>query len=123
MIPFYTYMISIVTASLILVNSCNQTKAVSVNQFQNITVETSDCFPDRKNQDTVQVSLGTIEMTGDSYYILSIDNNRRYTPCNMPDACKTKGLTVECVVIKKEIFPNERWYATPAMLLSISIKE
>ena len=116
-------MISFIVSSLLIASSCNQTRVVSEKQDQKITVDTTDCFPDRKNQDTVHVTLGTIETAGDSYYIISIEDNRRYSPCNMPDACKTKGLKVECVVIKKEIYPHERWHATPSMLKSISIKE
>lgn len=123
MLPIYSYMISVVASALLVVNSCNHTKHFTYNQDQKITVDTSDCFPDRQNQDTVQVSAGTIEKAGDTYYIISVEGNRKYSPCNMPEACKTKGLNVQCVVIKKEIFPNERWHATPSMLQSISIKE
>jgi hypothetical protein len=116
-------MISLIASTILIASSCNQTKKLSVNQDQKIIVDTTDCFPDRKNQDTVQVTMGTVETAGDSYFIISLEDNRKYSPCNMPEACKTKGLKVECVVIKKEIFPYERWAATPSMLKSISIKE
>jgi hypothetical protein len=43
----------------------------------------------------------------------------RYTACNMPDAIKKDGLKITFDGERKEIFPEEKWIASPLKLTQI----
>lgn len=80
---------------------------------------TSDCLPERKNLETLSDQTGSIALVADQYILLAPDKNQRYLACNLPDSYKKEGLKIKFSVVIKEIYPNERHIATPAVLKEI----
>lgn len=82
-------------------------------------IATSDCMSERKSIDTILISDGSIIKVSDQFILLSNDGNQRYLACNLPESYKKEGQKMTCLVVVKEIFPNERWMATPAYIQEI----
>lgn len=81
----------------------------------------SDCLLDRNNQETLANQEGNIIKVADQYVILSQDGNSRYLACNLPETYKKEGTKISFTLIVKEIYPNERLIATPALLTEIKL--
>ena len=100
---------------LLLMISCKSFLGKSSHDGLSLT----DCLHDRKNQDTLTNQQGSIIKVAELYIILSDDGNSRYMACNLPETYKKEGEKVTCTLIVKEVFPNERLMATPALLTEI----
>ena len=79
----------------------------------------TDCMPDRKSQKVKEDQTGSILLVAEQFVILSTDGNSRYLACNLPDTFKKERIKIKYSLVTKEIFPNERWIATPAYLTKI----
>jgi hypothetical protein len=95
----------------------------STDQVNAVTLDTTDCFGDRKSFGEVTVLNARINVISDTYIIVDESGNSRYYACNLPVAFHEESLQVSCTLVVKEIFPNERRFATPALLKEISVRE
>jgi hypothetical protein len=91
-------------------------------QRQNLQVQSapipSECsFDTRKTVGSVKNQQGKIERVGDIYRIVTKDSS--IVPCNLPDAFKQDSKTILFSGELKEIYPNERWAATPFKITAI----
>ncbi|HEY9872516.1 MAG TPA: hypothetical protein V6D12_03735 [Candidatus Obscuribacterales bacterium] len=81
----------------------------------------SDCtYDDRKTVNTVKNQKGKITLSGGIYVLVTEGTNSiRLGACNLPDAFKKEGQSVLFSGEVKEIYPNERWAATPFKITTI----
>ena len=81
----------------------------------------SDCtYGNRRTVDTVKNQKGKVMLIGGVYTILTEGNNGiRFGACNLTDALKKDGQAVLFSGEVKEIYPNERWAATPFKITAI----
>ena len=87
-------------------------------------------FSDRKTVSQVTNMKGIIKMLSKeqtreaaSFAIHIPETNQRYTACDLPDYMQREGVAVIFSGDVKEIFPNERWMATPFEIRSIELQQ
>jgi hypothetical protein len=81
---------------------------------------TVDCMPDRKSQESMTNQYGSIIKVAEQFVLQTDGENQRFIACNLPESYHKEGLKVNFSILIKEIFPNERWAATPVVLQEIN---
>ncbi len=109
---------------LAIAQSSESTQAVTVSQASppKLAQLSAKCsYDDRKTVETVKNKKGKVTLVGDTYVIVSEGTDgARYATCNLPDAFKTEGKTITFSGEVKEIYPTERWAATPLKIIAIA---
>ena len=113
------YVVIIMSLFCLSATRCN--KATSPGLSDTIKLIQNDCYPDRKSIQNHEDLIGTIIKLSDQYIILANNGESRFTACNLPESVQTDSLGVKFSLIEKEVYPNERWMATPAVLSHIEI--
>lgn len=91
-------------------------------QSKSLPISSECAFDTRKTVQTVRNQKGKIKLIGNSYVIITEGNNEiRLTACNLPDALKIEGKTILFSGEVKEIYPNERWIATPFKMTAVML--
>ena len=82
-------------------------------------------FTDRKTELRIEQARGMImklnaDMDTDRVeYAINMESGQRYMACGLPADFQKEGLSVIFSGDRKQIFPNERWMATPFELKDI----
>lgn len=79
----------------------------------------TDCMPDRKDVGILNDQEGTVTLIADKFVIVPSDPSMRFGPCNLSESFRVEKTKVRFSVVLKEIFPNERWIASPCYLTKI----
>ncbi|MFE1747407.1 hypothetical protein [Coleofasciculus sp. H7-2] len=105
-----------------IAQSSESTQAVTISQSSPLAQLSSKCsYDNRKTVETVKNQKGKVTLIGDTYVIVSEGNDgTRYATCNLPDAFKAEGKAIVFSGEVKEIYPTERWAATPFKITAIA---
>ncbi len=95
--------------------SCYNRNQVLQSDAPNLT----DCMSERKNLETIKNIRGKIILVVESYLIETLEGKERYSACNLPEKFKNEGIDITFSLTVKEMYPNERLMATPALLIKI----
>lgn len=103
--------------------SLKQTVSNSINDEIRLTA----CdYDNRKTLEVMREQVGIVTQMANPaspempLYVIQIPGQAlRFTACNMPDAIKHDGTKIVFDGERKEIFPEERWIASPMKLLVI----
>ena len=102
---------------LILSRACTPQHSGNDQNYQ------TDCFADRQTMDEIDATTGVVTKVGQEFIlIVDTDTQIRYLACNLENEFKIDQLKVVFGGKVKEIFPNERWPATPFVLTFIRRK-
>ncbi len=82
------------------------------------TLNSDDCYKDRKTEKSIDNIEGSIMIIGGEYY-LNCEGYKRYQPCNLPEKFKKEGAVVKFNGDVKEIFAHERRAGTPLVLTMV----
>jgi hypothetical protein len=109
---------------LAIAQSSESTQRLTVSQTSPSTLAqlSSTCtYDDRKTVETVKDKKGKVTLVGETYVIVTEGNDgTRYATCNLPDAFKVEGKSITFSGEVKEIYPTERWAATPLKITAIA---
>ncbi|MBD1890889.1 hypothetical protein [Coleofasciculus sp. FACHB-SPT9] len=109
---------------LAIAQSSESTQRLTVSQTSpsKLAQLSSTCtYDDRKTVETVKDKKGKVTLVGETYVIVTEGQNGiRYATCNLPDSFKAEGKAITFSGEVKEIYPNERWAATPLKITAIA---
>ena len=109
----------VLISSLISGFSCRQKEELL--NYHTAILDTNDCFPQRKMVEVISNVKGEIINVAGEWLIQTDNKETRYVGCNIPESLKTEGIKIIFDADLKEIYPNERWIGTPAVLKKVLI--
>ncbi|MBD2744521.1 hypothetical protein [Coleofasciculus sp. FACHB-1120] len=100
----------------------SQTVTISQTSPSKLAQLSSTCtYDDRKTVETVKDKKGKVTLVGETYVIVTEgQDGTRYATCNLPDSFKAEGKAITFSGEVKEIYPTERWAATPLKITAIA---
>lgn len=112
---FYFSFLSVALGLVFLTQACPPQAAKQAVNYN------EDCHEDRKTQQALTDQQGTIAQVGDQFVLLlSGEPSTRYLPCNLEEKFQVADTKVTFSGKVKEVYPQERWPATPFVLTTLS---
>lgn len=114
----YFSFFSLAIGLVFLTQSCPPQMAKEVVSY------TEDCHEDRKTQEELTNQQGTIAKVGQQFVILVAgEAGSRYLPCNLEEKYQVDATKIVFGGKVKEVYPQERWPATPFVLSTLKAVE
>lgn len=100
----------------------SESTALQKSQSKSVQLSSECALDDRKTVQTVKNQKGKVVLVGNTYVLVTEGNNgTRFAACNLPDALKTDGKAILFSGEVKEIYPTERWAATPFKITAVTV--